>query len=104
MGMALFDRLTEGGGDADGQVAGDLLGADAFGGKGEHVRCLVLVAKLTIEAADGGVGGELHGDFALEANGGLGILEEARQGACGRAAEVAGSWREFGRSGRRRRG
>jgi hypothetical protein len=83
-------RPAERGGNADGQVAGDLLGADAFGGKGEHVGGFVLAAKLAIELADGGVGGQQHGDLALEADGGL---RSARKRARVRAegqAKVAG--------------
>ena len=75
-GMALLDCLLERGGHGDGQVAGERFGGRsrywAFGGKGENVGCLVFAAKLAVEAANGGVGGQQDGDFALEASCGLG--------------------------------
>ena len=87
-GMALFEGLTERGGDRDGQVAGDFFGANAIGGEGKHVGGLVFTAELAVEAADGEVGGELHGDFALEADGGLGQGQKTGQGAGGGQAEI----------------
>jgi hypothetical protein len=81
--MTLLAGLAQRGGDADGQVTGDLFSADAFGGKGEHVGGFVLVAELAIEFANRRVGGEQHCDLAFEANGGLRFGEKTCQGAGG---------------------
>jgi hypothetical protein len=93
-GMSLFDGLTEGGGNADGEVAGEVFSADASGGEGENVGGLVFAAKLTIEAANGGVGGEQDGDLSFEPDGGLGQLEEVGKGARGgQTMSARKSWR-----------
>jgi hypothetical protein len=86
--MALLDGLTERGGNGDGQVPGDFFRANAVGGKGKHVGGLVFAAELAVQAADSEVGGELHGDFAPEADGCLRQGQKTGQGAGGGQAEV----------------
>jgi hypothetical protein len=96
--VALFDGLTERGGNADGQVTRYLFGADAPGGEGKHVSGLVFTAKLAIEAANGRVGGEQNVDLPLEPHSSLRQLEKARQSA--RRGQAMGA-RDGGRGGRR---
>ena len=67
--MSLLGCLTEGRGDADGQIAGYAFGAWAFRRERKHVRRFVFAAELPIELADGCVCGEQNGDLALEAHG-----------------------------------
>jgi hypothetical protein len=84
-GMALFDGLLERRGNRDGKVAGDLFCADAAGGEGKHVGGFVFAAKVAIEFADSRIGGEQGGNFAFEADCGLGLGEKrARVRAEGR--------------------
>jgi hypothetical protein len=64
--VALPGCLRQCGGDADGEVAGDSLRAEALCRKGKHICGLVFAAKLAIELANGGVGGEQHRHLALE--------------------------------------
>src|ERR1017187_1715694 len=87
--MALLNGLTKGGRHADGQVAGYLFSAYPFSREGKHIRGFVLAAELTIEAADGSVCGEQHGDLALEVNGCLCQRQEARQCASGGEPKIA---------------
>jgi hypothetical protein len=81
-GMVLLDGLPEGGGNGDGEVAGNFFGGSsryrAFSGKREYVCSFVLAAKLAVKLADRRVRGEQHGDLAFKANGGLSICEKAR--------------------------
>jgi len=88
--MVLLARLAQGRGHADGQVAGHLFCAGTFGGKGEHVGGLVLAPELTIEPADGRVGGQQHGHLALQAHGSLRGGQESGQGARGGKMEIFG--------------
>jgi hypothetical protein len=69
--VALLGGLSPGRVHADGQVACDFLGSDAFGGKRKHISRFVFAAELAIELADGGVCGKQDGDLAFEADGGL---------------------------------
>jgi len=68
-GVALIGGLAAGGFNADGEVAGQLFCANAFGGERENVGGFVFAAELAVEFADGGIGGEEDGDFAAEADG-----------------------------------
>jgi hypothetical protein len=102
-GVALAAGLAEGGRHADGEIAGYFLENRLGGRKGEHVGGFVLTAKLAIEAADGGVGGEQDGDASAETHGVLGAAEEAAEGACGRQAEFAGRLCGVSRKGPLRR-
>jgi hypothetical protein len=86
--MVLLDGLFARGRHRDGQIAGDLFGANALGGKGEHIGSFVFAAELAVEAADGGVAGEQDRDFTFEADGGLGFGQKTGQSARGGQAEI----------------
>ena len=96
--MALFRGLALGGGDTDGEIAGNFLGAGCtcVGREREHVRGLVFAAKAAVETADCGVGGEQDGDLSAEPDGRLRLREKAAQGAGGGQAWIGGlRWRAF---------
>jgi len=84
----LLDGLAQRGGNRDGQIAGNLFGTNAIGGKGEYVGGFVFVAELAVEFANRRVGGEQDCDFTFEADGGLCLGEKTGQGAGGRKAEI----------------
>ena len=71
--VALLDGLAERRGHTDGQVACNFFGGRTANwtlrGEGKHVSGLVLAPEAGIEFADGGIGGEQHGDIAIEPDG-----------------------------------
>ena len=78
-GVVEGSGLAGGGVEGDGEVAG-VLGGDFEGrGEAEDVGGLIFAAVGAVEALELGVGGEEDVDFALEADGGAGTVEEARE-------------------------
>ena len=120
--VAVLGSLAAGGGNADGEVAGDpfrglcVLGRSA--GKRKDIRRLVFAAETAVEAANGRVGGQQDGDLAAKAQGGLRLARKRARcergkrgrsakilegvGALFRCAEVAGGVGSGSRSGSRR--
>jgi hypothetical protein len=76
--MTLLGCLAERRGHADGKVAGEAFGSQAFSGKRQDVGGLVLTAKTTIESANGFISGEQDCDLSAETHCSLRGGEEAR--------------------------
>ncbi len=84
-GVVVGGGLAGGGFEGDGEVASVLVGEGRGRGEAEDVGGLVLAAEVSVEAAEGGVGGEEDVDLAAEAGGEAGSAEEAREGRGGEA-------------------
>jgi hypothetical protein len=86
-GVAELQGLVGGDIERDGEVAGERrLAGEVEGREGEDVGGRVFAAEAAIELLHGGAGGEQDGDFAEEADGGAGCLDEAREVALGQCA------------------
>ena len=86
--MAVGGGLTGGGFERDGEVARVFFCEFRGCGKAEDVGGFVFAAEGLVELAEGGVAGEEDVDFAAEADGEAGAVEEAREGG-GREARFA---------------
>ena len=79
-GVAVGGGLAGGGVEGDGEVAGVMLRDLWGGGEAEDVGGLVLAAKVFVEAAEFGVGGEEELDFTGKGEERAGAVEEAGEG------------------------
>jgi hypothetical protein len=78
-GMTSFTGLTQRGGNADGQIAGDFERAGSIRRKRKHVGGFVLAAELPVEAADSCVGCEQDCDLPSQPRSRLRIAEKTSE-------------------------
>jgi hypothetical protein len=78
-GVAVGGGLADGGFERDGEVAGVFGGEVCWRGEAEDVGGFVFVSEALVELAEGRVVREEDIDYAAEADGQAGAVEEARQ-------------------------